>query len=119
MLKHNEKGMRKFTRNELLKVYSKELRDLETSEKKSIMINFIKDKFEFTKVKDFIDKTDLSSKLIIDLNKIDNLNIEIYKELFELEQIFMFSVLHTKDFKDYALNALNNNNKEEEKEENE
>ena len=106
MLKYNDKGMKKYTRNELLKIYSKNLRDLTTQFKKDVMLSFIKEKIELNKIKDFIDNTDNTSKYIIDLNKVDNLDFNIYKEQFELEQIFLYSILYTEDFKKYVLNYM-------------
>lgn len=108
MIKYNDTGMRKFTRKEIDKIYSSKLRDLETSSKKDIMVEFIKEKINFSKVKDFIEGTENASKYIVDLSRIGNLDYRIYKEQFELEQIFLYSVLHTECFKEYALNFNNN-----------
>lgn len=113
MLKYNDNGMRKFTRNELLKIYSKELRDLTTEIKKESMIEFIKEKIKFSQVKDFIKGSEDSIKYIVELNKISNLDSKLSKEQFELEQVFLYSILHTEGFKKYVLDYFNKEDKKE------
>ena len=83
---------------ELLLKYTENLRIINTNIKKIIMLKFIKK--ELLKIKDKSNKELWENWFLI----INNLDINDIKNKEQIELIFLYSVLKTKDFRKFAIN---------------
>lgn len=91
----------------LYRKYTEDLRDLTTSLKQTICIDFIKEKLDKLKESSF--KDNLRTWFLI----VENLDPEVKEDIEKIEMIFLSSIMETQGFRIFAKKYINNKNKGE------
>jgi len=89
----------------LYRKYTEDLRDLTTSLKQTICIDFIKEKLDKLKESNF--KDNLRTWFLI----VENLDPEVKEDIEKIEMIFLSSIMETQGFRVFAKKYIKNNNK--------
>ena len=87
----------------LYRKYTEDLRDLTTTKKQIICIDFIKDKLNKLKESNF--KDNLRTWFLI----VENLNPEIEEDIEKIEMIFLSSIMETQGFRIFAKKYITKN----------
>ena len=89
----------------LYRKYTEDLRDLTTSLKQTICIDFIKEKLDKLKESNF--KDNLRTWFLI----VENLDPEVKEDIEKIEMIFLSSIMETQGFRVFAKKYIKKNNK--------
>ena len=89
----------------LYRKYTEDLRDLTTSLKQTICIDFIKEKLDKLKESNF--KDNLRTWFLI----VENLDPEVKEDIEKIELIFLSSIMETQGFRVFAKKYIKTNNK--------